>query len=280
MPKKTITVPCTSSTPITRSCHNLPLDPISWQADFSDNKRIPQKWDIETWPAKKFNNELQRYTRDPSNLFTQDNHLHIRGLKNPSTQELTSARLTTQHNQYFSYGSIHIRARLPLQQGTWPAIWLLGKQIHHKGWPGCGEIDIMEHINTEAQIQGSAHDAGHCWKTAVKNKHFIIKVDDLTQAHDYGLTWTPDFVEWSLDGQPYGRLHKANYVAPDQPWAYDDDQFLILNLALGGDWPQAPNPDFEQADMVVESIHYRPLNLKDYGLWQTQDQQEQKQPKP
>ena len=98
-----------------------------------------------------------------------------------------------------------------------------------------------------------------------------MSVADITASHDYGLTWTPDYVEWSLDGHPYGRLYKHEYTNPNQWWAYDDPQFLILNLALGGDWPKDPNPDFKEAEMVVESATYQPLDMGKYHLFRQTD---------
>tara|TARA_A100001015_G_C15040066_1_gene739035 strand:+ start:482 stop:1804 length:1323 start_codon:yes stop_codon:yes gene_type:complete len=247
------------------SCSRQSLQNISWQADFTSREKVLENWDVEQWPSRSFNEEEQRYTKDPDNLYTSRQGLHIRGKRDPQTQELTSARMTTQHHQYFTYGSLTVRAKLPMQQGTWPAIWLLGDKIHSHGWPACGELDIMEHVNEEGSIKGSAHDENHCWKSQVKNKEFDVVVDDPTLAHNYTLTWSPDQVTWSLNGNPYGTLYKHDYTKTASDWwAYDDPQFLILNLALGGLWPKSPLPSFEEAEMVVESAEYSPLDLSAY----------------
>ena len=130
---------------------------LAWEENFNNALDL-NFWNIEIRDAGWVNNEMQAYTSSSSNLFIKDNKLFIRALKeNYNNAKYTSARITTQKKVNWMYGYFEIRAKFDQMQGTWPAIWLLSESIDKEGWPECGEIDIMEHINTENKVYGSLH---------------------------------------------------------------------------------------------------------------------------
>ncbi len=149
--------------------------------------------------------------------------------------DYTSASLTTRGKAAWTYGRIEVRAKLPSGRGTWPAIWLLGTNIHESGWPGCGEIDIMEHVGFDpGVIHANIHTAkyNHIRKT---NKGDEIKIADASKAfHVYKIEWDAAKIDFFVDAQKY--FTYKNERAGRDAWPYDKPEYLILNLAIGGGW--------------------------------------------
>jgi len=128
-----------------------------------------------------------------------------------------------------------VRAKLPSGRGTWPAIWTLGTNIREVGWPACGEIDIMEFVGYEpGVIHANIHTGkyNHVKKTGKGDK---ITVPDASEAfHVYAVEWDAEKMEFSVDGKKY--FTYTNEGSGYDAWPYDKDQYLILNLAIGGSW--------------------------------------------
>ena len=206
-----------------------------WEDTFSrDGLPDPRKWGYEY--GKIRNNELQFYTRRAENARIEKGNLVIEGRRETfEKSEYTAASLTTQGKAGWKYGRFVMRAKLPKARGTWPAFWMLGEDIGNVGWPRCGEIDIMEHV---------AHDPGVIHGTAhmpdAKGEHIgsggDIKIPDCSDAfHIYAVEWLPDRLDFFVDDKKYFTYAKEGRDGPN-PWAFDKKFYLILNLAIGGDW--------------------------------------------
>jgi len=194
----------------------------------------PANWGNEVGFIR--NNELQYYTSQRmENSVVSDGNLLLIGRKEQyETAGYTSASLTTDGKHSWTYGKIEARMKLPKGQGMWPAFWMLGQNIHQVGWPRCGEIDIMEHINTEDILYGTLH--WHNEKHVSKGTSIPCTID---QYHNYAIEWEKDSIKWFLDGMKYHAVCIADSV--NSTAEFHKPFYIILNLAIGGNWPK--NPD-------------------------------------
>lgn len=193
------------------------------------------KWSYDVGGHGWGNNEWQYYTKsDTANAKVKNGVLQITARKEPKeNKEYTSARLVTKNKVDFKYGRIDIRARLPKGRGTWPAIWMLGKSHPQTGWPLCGEIDIMEYVGFEPDsVFGTIHTQAynHMQNTQKGKKTFIEKPYD--NFHIYTLNWTPEKLEFMVDGKIYNKILNEHKTKAE--WPFDDPFYLILNIAIGG----------------------------------------------
>lgn len=187
------------------------------------------------------NNELQYYTDRPANVRV-DNGLLLITAREEAYQgaAYTSARLVTKGLFEQKYGRFEARIRLPMGQGLWPAFWLLGNDCDQNIWPACGEIDIMENIGSQpSKIFGSVHGPGYSAGES-EGKDFILQGDRFdNDFHVFGIEWTPEYINYYVDDKLY------NQITPDDvpgEWVYDGRPFyIILNMAVGGNLPGAPN---------------------------------------
>ncbi|WP_165226876.1 glycoside hydrolase family 16 protein [Aquisphaera insulae] len=199
----------------------------------------PAKWGHEHGFVR--NGEKQFYTRDRrENARVEDGHLIIEARKEPWKEgekkaDYTSASLTTEGKHAWTHAKVEVRAKLPKGRGTWPAIWMLGSDIHRAGWPACGEIDIMEFVGYDP---GLVHANIHTKKYNHVNKNgkgSSLKLPDASeQFHVYGVEWDATKMDFSVDGKVY--FTYKNEGSGTAAWPYDRPQFLILNLAIGGGW--------------------------------------------
>ena len=148
--------------------------------------------------------------------------------------DYTAASLITAGKASFLYGRIEVRAKLPKGQGVWPAIWLLGTNMTSRGWPRCGEVDIMEFVGKEPdRVRATVHftrDGKHASKGGKLTTS--APSDDF---HIYALEWFPERMDFYFDQQKYFSFNLDEAGAgPDNP--FRKPQYLLLNLALGGDW--------------------------------------------
>src|SRR5579862_935298 len=192
------------------------------------------------------NNELESYTDGSKNAFLDgEGHLVIEARKESTTgkdgihRDYSSARLKTKGIFSQRYGKVEARMKLPKGQGIWPAFWMLGDDIGKAGWPGCGEIDIMESIGPIGNIcHGTLHGPGYSGG-AGKTSQITSPVSLADGFHDYAVEWNPSGIKWFLDGKLYHTVTPKD-VAPNG-WPFDQPFFIIMNLAVGGGWPG--NPD-------------------------------------
>jgi beta-glucanase (GH16 family) len=237
----------------------------TWSDDFdgpAGSAPDPAKWVRETGGSGSGNNELQYYTDGASNAALDgQGHLVITARReNPAGYQCwygdcryTSARLNTAERFTQMYGRIEARIKIPRGQGIWPAFWMLGDNIGSVGWPASGEIDIMENIGSEPNlIHGSLHGPGYSGGSSLSGGYDAGRpfADDF---HTYAVDWAPDAVTFSVDGNQYQRRTPAD--TRGNAWVFNRPYFLILNLAVGGNWPGAPDAGtvFPQ-QMVVDYV--------------------------
>jgi beta-glucanase (GH16 family) len=208
---------------------------LVWSDEFNYNG-LPDtlKWGNETGFVR--NNELQYYTRQRlENSRVINGNLLIIGRKESyKNANYTSASLVTDGKSSWTYGKIEARMKLPKGQGMWPAFWMLGQNIHAVGWPECGEIDIMEHINNEDLLHGTLH-----WFDQKHVSSGGTTPCDVTKYHIYSVEWDKESIKLMLDGKKYWELNIKDGINSTEE--FHKPHYIILNLAIGGDWPK--NPD-------------------------------------
>jgi beta-glucanase (GH16 family) len=154
--------------------------------------------------------------------------------------EYTSSRMKTEGKRTFQYGRIEARLKLPQTQGIWPAFWMLGNDIGSVGWPACGELDIMEHVGFEPSItHGAMHGPNYSGNTPFAGTYFLNEQVNANY-HVYAMEWTSTSVRWFVDGNLFYTVTKSQ-VQSFGNWVFDHPMFLILNVAVGGNWPGNPN---------------------------------------
>lgn len=221
---------------------------LAWSDEFNGpDGSAPDraKWTYDTGGNGWGNKELEYYTNRPQNARMEKGNLVITALeekytgKDGVTRDYTSARLKTQGLFAQAYGRFEARIKLPAGQGMWPAFWMLGEDIGTVGWPKCGEIDIMENIGKEPRINhGSLHGPGFI-EQAIGST--IELQENLSSGfHLYAIEWEPSAVRFFLDDKNYNTFTPASLPAEGK-WVFDHPFFIILNVAVGGDWPGPPD---------------------------------------
>lgn len=213
---------------------------LTWSDEFN-YKGLPDsaKWYFETkgnvygWG----NNELQHYTTAESgNAVVNDGILKIIAKKETIlNKQYSSARLSTVNTASFKYGRIDVRAKLPAGKGTWPAIWMLGMNINTTKWPECGEIDIMEHVGYDKDsIFGTVHSESYNHMKGTQKGKAIFINNPYNAFHIYSLDWTSEKIDFLVDGVVFNSIQNEHLTTKE--WPFDQPFYLILNLAIGGNW--------------------------------------------
>lgn len=213
---------------------------LVWSDEFNkDGLPDPTKWGYDVGGNGWGNSELEYYTKArKENARVENGHLIIEARKEPyEGNAYTSARLLTQNTATWTYGKFEIRAKLPAGRGTWPAIWMLGKNISSAGWPQCGEIDIMEHVGFDpGVIHGTVHtEAYNHTKGTQKGQQTAIPTAT-SDFHIYTVDWTADQIDFLVDGTVYYTVTKAALGKNTAQWPFAQPFFLLLNVAVGGGW--------------------------------------------
>ncbi len=243
-------------------CKTEPSFELAWSDEFNyEGMPDPDKWTYEKGYIR--NSELQCYTDQPKNVQVEDGRClitlcHDRG----ATDSITSASINTLGKMDFLYGRMEVKAKIPSALGTWPAIWMLGVNIGEVGWPGCGEIDIMEHVGFEPDvIHGTTHTAAknHILGNAVGGK--IREVEPWREYHIYAVEWSPDKMDFFYDDSLYHSI--ANTTPGDERgWPFDAPHYLLINLAYGGGWSGVKGVDISALplDYEIDYVRYYRLN--------------------
>jgi len=224
---------------------------LAWSDEFNaaDGSAIDStKWTFDVGGKGWGNNELETYTNRTANAHVENGSLVITAIKETLTgadritRDYTSARLLTKHKFNQTYGRFEARIRIPFGQGIWPAFWMLGDNIDTAHWPNCGEIDIMENIGREPSVvHGTFHGPGYSGGKGIGAAYTLIggkKFSD--DFHMFALEWEPNVMRFYVDGNLYETRTPAD-LPPGASWVFDHPFFIILNVAVGGDWPG--NPD-------------------------------------
>jgi beta-glucanase (GH16 family) len=229
---------------------------LVWSDEFNGpDGAVPDvgKWAYDIGGDGWGNHELEFYTNHAQNAQMKAGNLVITAQKETTvtpkgeTRLYTSARIRTQGLFSQTYGRFEARIRIPHGEGMWPAFWMLGDDISTVGWPRCGEIDIMENIGKEpAAVHGSLHGAlygaGATGGTADLTSKFSLpgnpKLSD--DFHLYAVEWDADAIRFFIDAANYATFKREQWPA-GAAWPFDHKFFVILNLAVGGDWPGPPD---------------------------------------
>jgi len=257
----------------------LPGWTLVWQDEFDGQEIDRTKWTFDVGGHGWGNNELQAYTERPENARVENGALVIEARQEEFVRrDYTSARLKTQGLHAWTYGRIEARMRLPYGKGIWPAFWMIGSNIEEVSWPASGEIDIMEYIGRDATIiYGTVHGPGYSGANGVgssTNMPIGTLHDDF---HIFAIEWEPQEIRWYVDDVQYFKITPES--VPGE-WVYDHPFFVILNLAVGGNWPGNPDdstvfPQFlyvdyvrvyQRPDQITGSIGAGPIHIGDIRI--------------
>jgi beta-glucanase (GH16 family) len=218
-----------------------------WADEFDGTTVNNQNWNFETGGAGWGNHEQEYYQAD--NATVSNGNLIITAKKEKvNNNSYTSARMTTKGKVEFTYGKVEARIMIPVGQGLWPAFWMLGANINSVNWPACGEVDIMEHINSDSLIYGTLHwdNNGH-----VSNGNKINSTP--AKYHVYSVEWDPAAIKWYIDGVKYHEVNILNNISSTDE--FHKPFFILLNFAVGGDWPGQTVDDSKiPASMYVDYV--------------------------
>ena len=233
---------------------------LVWNDEFDGEALDLSKWEFEVNARGGGNNELQYYVTN--NVRLHAGLLLIEARKErytgpEGTRDYTSSRIRTKRKGDWRYGRFEARARLPKGQGIWPAIWMLPTDQRYGGWPNSGEIDIMELVGHEPnKVHGTLHYGDPIKRHAYRGTNFTLATGTFADDfHVFRCDWAPGEMRWYVDGEPYQMQTNWHTRTNSFPAPFDQRFHLILNLAVGGNWPG--NPDvattFPQA-MVVDYV--------------------------
>lgn len=241
---------------------------LMWNDEF-DYTGAPNssKWHHQTYPpvgSSWFNGELQHYTARIENSYVNNGSLKIKAIRESfrdptsgSTKQYTAARLNSKYA--FRYGRVEVRAKLPAAQGTWPAIWTLGKNISENGaywqtqgygdttWPTCGEIDIMEQDSNKSITSGAFHFPDSNGNHTYTFNYLSVSNTD-SSWHVYSMDWSAETIELSVDGTVFHTLNNAQ-----NPY-FDNEHFILLNIAMGGQLGGTISDDFISDVMEIDYV--------------------------
>lgn len=233
-----------------------------WHDEFDSAFIDTSKWEFEVNGWGGGNHELQYYTDRAVNAYTDNGSLVIQALKEPytgpdGTRQYTSARLRTKFKGDWKYGRFDIYAKLPFGQGLWPAIWMLPTDWVYGGWAASGEIDIMELLGQQPnRVYGTLHYGGVPPENTHTGTDFTLPNGSFSSDyHLFTLIWEPNKFEWYVDDSLYLTQTEWYTNAVGYPAPFDQRFHMLLNVAVGGDWPGAPNattvwPQQMQVDYV------------------------------
>jgi beta-glucanase (GH16 family) len=251
------------------SCASTPNKEVSgespyslvWSDEFEGETLDSSKWEAQV-QADNWNNELQYYTDRGENVSVEDGLLFLRAREeeytgNQGTREYTSAQIRTKYLCDWTYGQFEIKAKLPNGAGLWPAIWMLPSQEEYGSWPSSGEIDIMENLGDISKtVYGTLHyadDAANAVQIGAEYTLLEGKFSD--EFHIFRLDWDPDEIRWYVDNQLYFTDREWSAKEADYPAPFDKPFYLILNVAVGGDWPGDPNEETQfPQEMIVDYV--------------------------
>jgi beta-glucanase (GH16 family) len=244
---------------------------LVWSDEFSSAGAIDEnKWFHQTKipsGGSWYNNEVQHYTNRTQNSYVEDGNLFIKAIKESftdqgHTKQYTSARLNSKYA--FTYGRVDVKAKLPVESGTWPAIWTLGQNIPENGgywhiqgysqpnagWPICGEIDIMEHgLHNDNEVSSALHTTSSSGDTQNTSKQMLDK--GVNEYHTYSMNWSPNQITFLIDEVAFYTYKPS--VKNGETWPFNKAQYLLLNVAMGG-YAGTIDANFTNSSMVIDYV--------------------------
>lgn len=217
---------------------------LYWEDDFdgpAGTRPDPSKWTVRVVP-RPANNEMQYYTDRAENVSIDGSgHLVITARKESyGGRRYTSGRMDSAGKLDVAYGRFEAAIKMGHGQGVWPAFWLLGSTFPKAGWPNCGEIDVMENIGREpGTVHGTLHGPGYSGGAGIGASCTLSGGRFADAFHVFAVEWEPNAIRWYVDGKLYQTRTPDDLKG--KAWAFDHDFYIILNLAIGGDWPGPPD---------------------------------------
>jgi beta-glucanase (GH16 family) len=219
---------------------------LIWHDEFSGSGAPQTTWTHEVGGSGWGNDELETYTSRPTNSYLDgQGHLVVVARReryagrDGIVRDYTSAKLVTKGRFSFEHGRVAARIQIPSGPGIWPGFWLVGADLDRVGWPAAGEIDVMEVNGRKPEkVNGTVHGPGP-QGSAQFGGSATLPQSLASGFHVYGANWTRSEIQFTLDGETYATVERANLPAAT-PWAFDQRMFLILNVAVGGTLPGPP----------------------------------------
>lgn len=241
---------------------------LVWADEFRGDENDPPNpdhWTYDLGAGGWGNNELQYYTDRTENVdLNGDGFLRIQARRETfEGAPFTSARIKSEALQEIQYGRIDIRARAPQERGVWPALWMLGNDISEVGWPGCGEIDIME-IFGQRSIGVAVHGPGYSGGDAIGFPYEPAE-NFADEIHTYSLVWDPEHLAWLIDDELVASINPSD-LPEFTPWVFDHPFFFIVNVAVGGNTVETPDgstPDVNRLFVDYIRVYERVPALRD-----------------
>ncbi len=235
---------------------------LVWHDEFNGSG-LPDstKWSYDVGGHGWGNNEQQYYLANSlENTYLKDGQLHIVAVKKDyENRSYTSAKLTTYKKIHQKYGKVEVKAKLPQGKGSWPAIWMLPVTIRTKEepWPLCGEIDIMEHVGKDpGMVHTSLHSELYNHVKGTQITHFERLPNVFNEFHTYGIEWDENSIKFVYDGKLFYESFKGQdgKVSTNDGWPFDKPYFLILNVAIGGNWGGEIDDTIFPNEMIVDYV--------------------------
>lgn len=231
---------------------------LTFEDDFNNEGEIDESvWNFDLGTGDEIsgagwgNNEQQYYTDRPENITVEGGMLKITALQESFMGSgYTSARINTKGKLEQEYGRIEARIQLPWGQGLWPAFWMLGNNIDEVSWPQCGEIDIMEYRGQNpSTLIGSVHGPGYSGGESEGKEYELANDRFDTGFHVFGVEWGPEYINYYVDDALYNQITPEDV---DGEWVFDHPFYIILNVAVGGNFVGPPNANtvFPQTMLV------------------------------
>jgi beta-glucanase (GH16 family) len=252
-----------------KSLYSQPNWQLVWSDEFDSTSLNTDYWTRETGGHGWGNNELEYYTGREDNSYLQDGKLIIKAMEESyGGRSYTSGRLKTQNKKFWKYGKIEARIKLPFGQGIWPAFWMLGQNFTSVGWPKCGEIDIMEMIGgngREKTVHGTTHWDNNGQHAQYGGSYSLSSGTFADDFHTFSIEWNQSSIKWFVDSIHF---HTIN-ISPSGLSEFHQNFFIIINLAVGGNWPGYPDetttfPQYLEID-YVRVYQNLPTEVKDQG---------------
>ena len=237
---------------------------LVWSDEFDGDSLNTDYWEyqIGTGTSEGLtnwgNNESQYYTDREENVYVEDGRLHIRALDEIfGNRNFTSARIRTKDKKDFLYGRFEIRAKMPIGQGIWPAIWMMPTDDVYGGWAASGEIDIMEYLGHQPhRVHGTLHYGGGWPNNVHSGTNYDLTSGRFSDDfYTFALEWEEGEMRWYVDDEHYQTQNDWFTTGHPFPAPFDKRFHFIFNVAVGGNWPGYPDhtTEFPQ-EMVVEYI--------------------------
>jgi len=221
---------------------------LVWSDEFDSTKIDTTKWKYDIGNNNGWGNGEWQYYTEGKNAWIENGMLVIEARNETvkdgnKTFNYTSTRMKTEGKFTVQYGKIEARIKFPYGKGLWPAFWMLGSNFRYVGWPTCGEIDIVEFLGHDKwTAYGTLHGPGYFGSNGIQGRIRLEPPtpDFTSDFHVFGIMWDEEKIVWYVDNTVYHIVTKSAIESRGKAWVFDNDFFIILNLAVGGYWPGYP----------------------------------------